>query len=141
METTTELGADEVLARAKTFFANRPSLYSTFLDKEGPGFASFRGQGGEEIVIGVSAGAGRHGHARHRVELPVRHAGRALLLDARRRRARHDARRSSPTLRSRGSTIQLAPAGASAITIRVEMPEVWDVVRIAVAPDASRCSP
>ena len=55
LETTTGLGADEVLTRAKTFFATRPSLYSTFLDKEGPGFASFRGQGGEEIVIGVSA--------------------------------------------------------------------------------------
>ena len=55
LETTTEVGADEVLARAKTFFADRPSLYSTFLDKEGPGFASFRGQGGEELVIGVSA--------------------------------------------------------------------------------------
>jgi hypothetical protein len=55
METTTQLGADEVLVRAKSFFANRPSLYSTFIDKEGPGFASFRGQGGEEIVIGVSA--------------------------------------------------------------------------------------
>ena len=55
METTTQLGANEVLARAKSFFANRPSLYSTFIDKEGPGFASFRGQGGEEIVIGVSA--------------------------------------------------------------------------------------
>ena len=55
LETTTELGADEVLARAKTFFASRPSLYSSFLDKEGPGFASFRGQGGEELVIGVSA--------------------------------------------------------------------------------------
>ena len=54
LETTTELGADEVLARAKIFFANRPSLYSTFLDKEGPSFASFRGQGGEELVIGVS---------------------------------------------------------------------------------------
>jgi len=53
-ETTTALAPDEVLARAKTFFDSRPSLYSTFLDKEGPGFASFRGQGGEEIVIGVS---------------------------------------------------------------------------------------
>jgi hypothetical protein len=55
METNTGLAADEVLVRAKTFFASRPSLYSTFVDKEGPGFASFRGQGGEEIVIGVSA--------------------------------------------------------------------------------------
>ena len=37
-------------------------------------------------------------------------------------------------LRSRRSTIRLAPEGAQAITIRVEMPEVWDVVRIVVAP-------
>ena len=53
-EITTTLAADEVLARAKNFFSNRPSLYSTFLDMEGPGFCSFRGQGGEEIVIGVA---------------------------------------------------------------------------------------
>jgi hypothetical protein len=38
------------------------------------------------------------------------------------------------TLRSRPSTIHLAPAGSPAITLRVEMPEVWDVVAIAVAP-------
>jgi hypothetical protein len=37
-------------------------------------------------------------------------------------------------LRSRKTTIQLSPAGASTITVRVEMPEVWDVVRIVVAP-------
>lgn len=46
---------------------------------------------------------------------------------------------SAPTpfvagLRSRKSTIRLAPEGTDAITIRVEMPEVWDVVRIVVAP-------
>jgi len=57
-ETTTSLSGDEVLARAKSFFSSRPSLYSTFLDKEGPGFASFRGQGGEEIVIAVANGEG-----------------------------------------------------------------------------------
>ena len=56
-ETTTTLGADEVLARAKSFFSSRPSLYSAFLDMEGPGFCTFRGQGGEEIVIAVSASA------------------------------------------------------------------------------------
>jgi hypothetical protein len=56
-ETTTALSADEVLARAKAFFPNRPSLYSAFLDKEGPGFASFRGQGGEELIIAVSPAA------------------------------------------------------------------------------------
>jgi hypothetical protein len=37
-------------------------------------------------------------------------------------------------LRSRPSTIHLAPEGVDAITIRVEMPEVWDVVAIVVAP-------
>lgn len=55
-EYTTNLPGAEVLARARTFFATRPSLYATFLDKEGENFCSFRGQGGEEIVIGVSAG-------------------------------------------------------------------------------------
>lgn len=54
-ETTTALGADEVLVRAKSFFSNRPSLYAAFLDMEGPGFCTFRGQGGEEIVIAVAA--------------------------------------------------------------------------------------
>jgi hypothetical protein len=60
-ETTTNLSGDDVLARAKSFFANRPSIYATFLDIEGPGFASFRGQGGEELIIAVTpadAGAG-----------------------------------------------------------------------------------
>jgi hypothetical protein len=55
-EVTTKLSGDEVLARAKRFFATRPSLYATFLDKEGPSFASFRGQGTEEIVIAVAPG-------------------------------------------------------------------------------------
>ena len=62
-EMTTKLSGDEVLARAKSFFSNRPSLYATFLDKEGPGFASFRGQGGEEIIIAV-AGAENDGGTR-----------------------------------------------------------------------------
>ena len=57
-EVTTTLSGDEVLARAKTFFSTRPSLYATFLDKEGPSFASFRGQGTEEIVIAVSPAEG-----------------------------------------------------------------------------------
>jgi hypothetical protein len=38
------------------------------------------------------------------------------------------------SLRSRPSTIHLAEEGAAAITIRVEMPEVWDVVAIVVSP-------
>lgn len=66
-ETTTDLSGDEVLARAKVFFATRPSLYATFLDKEGPGFCTFRGQGGEEIVIGVSPAPGATNGASTRV--------------------------------------------------------------------------
>jgi len=37
-------------------------------------------------------------------------------------------------LRARSTTIQLAPDETVAITIRIEMPEVWDVVRVVVAP-------
>jgi len=40
-------------------------------------------------------------------------------------------------LRARQTTILLAPEGVDAITIRVQMPEVWDVVRIVVAPTES----
>lgn len=41
------------------------------------------------------------------------------------------------TLRTRGSAIDVAPPGEPTITIRVEMPEVWDVVRIVAAPTQS----
>lgn len=50
----TALAGDEVLARAKRFFQERMGVYSAFLEKEGPSHAVFRGQGGEELVIGVS---------------------------------------------------------------------------------------
>ena len=53
-ETTTTLAPQEVIERAKKFFSQRNSLYATFLEKEGPGFATFRGQGTEEIAIGVA---------------------------------------------------------------------------------------
>ena len=38
-------------------------------------------------------------------------------------------------LRTRGDVIQMATAGATPITIRVEMPEVWDTVRVHASPD------
>ncbi len=38
-------------------------------------------------------------------------------------------------LRTRGETIELASPNGPAITVRVEMPEVWDVVRIHASPD------
>lgn len=57
-EMTTTLSADEVLASAKAFFSKRSALYAAFLDEHGPGYCTFRGQGGEEIAIAATAGAG-----------------------------------------------------------------------------------
>ena len=54
-EAVTTLSPQDVISAAKTFFARRNSIYSAFLEKEGPGYVTFRGQGGEEIVIGVVA--------------------------------------------------------------------------------------
>ena len=45
------LAPAEVLAAAKRFFSSRNSLYAAFLDQEGPTHVSFRGQGGEELII------------------------------------------------------------------------------------------
>jgi hypothetical protein len=58
----TTMSPAEVLAEAKTFFSRRSALYPAFLEHDTPQFCSFRGQGGEEILIaampGTSAGAG-----------------------------------------------------------------------------------
>jgi hypothetical protein len=52
-ETHTTLGGEEVLAAAKRFFARRQGIYAAFVEKEGPTFVDLRGQGGEEVLIGV----------------------------------------------------------------------------------------
>jgi len=57
-ETVTTLPPADVLQAAKTFFARRNPIYAAFLEKEGPTHAAFRGQGGEEIVVGTMAVAG-----------------------------------------------------------------------------------
>ena len=54
-ECRTTLAAGDVLARAKQFFTQRNSLYAAFLEKEGPAYVTFRGQGGEEIAIAATA--------------------------------------------------------------------------------------
>lgn len=38
-------------------------------------------------------------------------------------------------LRTRGDVIELASSNGPAITVRVEMPEVWDTVRVHASPD------
>lgn len=52
-ETTTSLAAADVLAEAKRFFQRHNSIYAAFLETEGPTYLDFRGQGGEELLIGV----------------------------------------------------------------------------------------
>lgn len=54
----TTLAAPAVLASAKEFFSSNSGIYSAFLEKEGPTYVALRGQGGEEIAIGVTDSAG-----------------------------------------------------------------------------------
>jgi len=52
-EFATSMSPADVLDAAKMFFARNLNIYTAFLEKEGPTFAAFRGQGGEELLIGV----------------------------------------------------------------------------------------
>jgi hypothetical protein len=54
-EAVTTFSPGEVIGAAKVFFARRNGIYSAFLDKQGPGYVTFRGQGGEEIAIAAVA--------------------------------------------------------------------------------------
>lgn len=38
------------------------------------------------------------------------------------------------SLRARPGAIEMCPAGASCLSVRVEVPEVWDAVRVQTAP-------
>ena len=62
--TVVALPPAEVLARLKTFFAERVPHASAFVEKEGPAFVVLRGQGGEEIAF--SATPGENGTSRVR---------------------------------------------------------------------------
>jgi hypothetical protein len=53
--TRTSLDPQSVLAQATQFFSRQNSLYPAFPERRGPTYASFRGQGGEEITIGVAS--------------------------------------------------------------------------------------
>lgn len=58
-EYSTSLAPAEALDAAKTFFSRRNNIYSAFLEQESERHITLRGQGGEEIVIGVAADASR----------------------------------------------------------------------------------
>ncbi|HEY3933531.1 MAG TPA: hypothetical protein VGL65_02855 [Gemmatimonadales bacterium] len=54
-ERSTSLGAAEIIARAKRFFAERVPHTAAFPEREGPTFLLLRGQGGEEVSLAVVA--------------------------------------------------------------------------------------
>ena len=58
LETTTSLAPADVLSAAKYFFSRRASIYSAFAEKESDTHVALRGQGGEELIIGVRPAPG-----------------------------------------------------------------------------------
>ena len=54
-ETMTTLAPGEVVRLATVFFTRRNSVYTAFVDMEGPEFVSLRGAGGEEVVVAATA--------------------------------------------------------------------------------------
>lgn len=56
-ETHTTLAPAEVLAAAKRFFSRNQGIYAAFVEKEGPTYVNLRGQGGEELIVGVQPAA------------------------------------------------------------------------------------
>lgn len=57
-EYRTTLTPAETLAAARQFFTRQNSIYTAFIEQESPTHVSMRGQGGEELVIGVRETAG-----------------------------------------------------------------------------------
>jgi len=53
----TTLAPEAVIAAATEFFARRNAIYTAFLEQAGPGWASYRGQGGEEIALAAQVAA------------------------------------------------------------------------------------
>ncbi|MGQ0642366.1 MAG: hypothetical protein ACT4P6_16585 [Gemmatimonadaceae bacterium] len=59
LETRTSAAPADVLQRAKKFFADRNSIYSAFVEREGAQYVALRGQGGEELIVHAApSGAG-----------------------------------------------------------------------------------
>lgn len=49
----TTLAPEAVLDAAEAFFSARNAVYSAFVERRSPTHAVFRGQGGEEVVVGT----------------------------------------------------------------------------------------
>jgi len=58
LEHRTSLAPARVLGAARAFFTERNTLYAAFIEQESPTHITMRGQGGEELVIAATPGAG-----------------------------------------------------------------------------------
>ena len=58
LEHRTSLEPARVLGAARAFFTERKTLYAAFIEQESPTHITMRGQGGEELVIAATSGAG-----------------------------------------------------------------------------------
>jgi len=58
LEHRTSLEPARVLDAAREFFSRRNTLYAAFIEQESPTHVTMRGQGGEELVIAATPGAG-----------------------------------------------------------------------------------
>ena len=52
-EYRTTLSPTQVIERAKRFFTENVKIYAAFVEREGPNYVGFRGQGNEELYIGA----------------------------------------------------------------------------------------
>ena len=57
-EIRTSMSPAAVLAAAKGFFPKQIGIYAAYPEQEGEAYVTFRGQGGEELVIGVVVESG-----------------------------------------------------------------------------------
>lgn len=71
LETRTSAPPAEVLQRAKRFFARNQSIYTAYIEREGPDYVTLRGQGGEELILHAAA-----------VDGATRVTGSSYLFDA-----------------------------------------------------------
>src|SRR5688500_14159689 len=58
LETQTSVAPGDVLEQAKRFFARRNSIYTAYVEREGPQYVTLRGQGGEELILHAAGGTG-----------------------------------------------------------------------------------
>jgi len=53
-DTLTSMPPADVIAAAKEFFARYNTVYTAFVDMEGPDFVSMRGAGNEEVIVAAT---------------------------------------------------------------------------------------